>query len=62
RRGDIDYNDHMALSGSISERSITLVRRKEGILPVKKEGRFPVFVAGEAKLFEASLWKDYFKE
>ena len=62
RRGDIDYNDHMALSESISERSITLVRRKEGILPVKKEGRFPVFVAGEAKLFEASLWKDYFKE
>jgi len=62
RRGDIDYNDHMALSESISGRSITLVRRKEGILPVKKEGRFPVFVAGEAKLFEARLWNDYFKE
>ena len=52
----------MALSESISGRSITLVRRKEGILPVKKEGRVPVVVAGETKFFEARLWNDYFKE
>ena len=47
-RVEVDYNTHNALSGHITDMSITLVKQKPGILPVTDGSKAHVVFAGDA--------------
>lgn len=58
-RVEVDYRNHDALSKEITDMSITLVKDKPGILPIPDFCDVPVFVAGEDRFYEPSLWEGY---
>lgn len=61
KKGEVDYGHHQALSGRITDMSITLAKRKEGILPLTEDSKVDIVIAGEGKFFKPFLWKRHFK-
>jgi len=60
--GDFDKGYHIALSREITDRSITPVKIRYGILPVPDGEDVKIVFAGEERFFDLSLWRDYFKK
>lgn len=58
---DVKYNKHERLSVYITEKSITLVKSKSGILPVTKNSSVHLILAGNNKFYYSSPLKKYFK-
>jgi beta-glucosidase-like glycosyl hydrolase len=58
---DVNYNEHKRLSEYITEKSITLVKIKSGILPVTKNSNVHLILAGDNKLYDSSPLKKFFK-
>lgn len=51
----VDYWENVLISKTISEKSMTLVKQKPGILPIKDMRRATVIFAGDAALYENSI-------
>ena len=60
-RRKIDYEHHKALASRITEMSISLVRKKAGLLPVAGRDTVQMIFAGDPELFQASPLKDYYR-
>ena len=60
-RRKIDYEQHKALASGITEMSISLVRKKAGLLPIADRDTVQVIFAGDPALFQASPLKDYYR-
>ncbi len=58
---ELDYHSHKALSAHITDKSITLLKNTEGLLPIRDNDKIHVMFAGENKYFESSLLKNHFK-
>src|SRR3990172_6941264 len=57
RGATVDYNKHDALSRRITEMSMTLIKHREGILPITEEtSQVSVVVAGEEKFYRPHLY------
>src|SRR3990172_7881511 len=57
---EIDFHSNSLISKRMTEMSITVVNKKEGVLPVADDGKIQVFIAGEERLCEKSLWVEKF--
>jgi beta-N-acetylhexosaminidase len=55
---EADYDRHIGLSSSITDRSITLVKHTPGLLPLNEKRDFRIIVAGDPPLPSALLFKD----
>jgi beta-glucosidase-like glycosyl hydrolase len=51
----VDYCENILISKTISEKSITLVKHKPGLLPIKQLRQASVIFAGDAALYENSI-------
>ncbi|MGO9612156.1 MAG: glycoside hydrolase family 3 protein [Dissulfurispiraceae bacterium] len=58
---EVDHVEHQRLSARIFEKSITMVKNTEGILPISASNQPQLIFAGDDKYFEASPLKKYFK-
>jgi beta-glucosidase-like glycosyl hydrolase len=58
---DVDYEKHQRLSSHITETSITLITKKDGILPIQDSKRVHLIFAGENKFHEPSPLRNIFK-
>lgn len=56
--GEVDYNNHKVLSKRITDMSITLLKHRPGILPITNFNKAHIFIAGEDRFYEPSLWGD----
>ncbi len=56
----IDFHSNSLISKRMTEMSLTVVNKKEGVLPVADDGKIQVFIAGEERLCEKSLWVEKF--
>ena len=57
---EIDLHSNSLISKRMTEMSITVVNKKEGVLPVADDGKIQVFIAGEERLCEKLLWVEKF--
>jgi beta-N-acetylhexosaminidase len=57
-RREIDYEHHKSLASLITEMSISLVRKKAGLLPVAGCDKVQLIFAGDPDLFQASPLKN----
>jgi len=60
-RRKIDYEHHKALASRITEMSISLVRKKAGLLPITERDAVHLIFAGDPELFQASPLKNYYR-
>ncbi len=60
KRVEIDFHSNLLISKRMTEMSVTVVNKKEGVLPVADEGKIQVVIAGEERLCEKSLWVENF--
>ena len=60
-RRDIDYEHHKAIASLITEMSISLVRKKAGLLPIADRDAVHLIFAGDPELFQASPLKNYYR-
>jgi beta-glucosidase-like glycosyl hydrolase len=60
-RREIDYEHHKALASLITEMSVSLVRKKAGLLPIAGGDMVQMIFAGDPELFQASPLKKYYK-
>jgi beta-N-acetylhexosaminidase len=58
---EIDYEHHKTLASLITEMSISLVRKKAGLLPIAGRDPVQVIFAGDPELFQASPLKKCYK-
>jgi len=58
---EIDFHSNSLISKRMTEMSITVVNKKEGVLPVADEGKIQVVIAGEERLCKNSLWMEQFR-
>jgi beta-glucosidase-like glycosyl hydrolase len=58
---EIDYEHHKALASLITDMSISLVRKKAGLLPVAGRDTVQLIFAGDPELFQASPLKNCYK-
>ena len=56
-RAEVDQYNNNLLSKHITEKSITLVKHKAGILPVTYKNMVHIVVAGDERLHKPSLWR-----
>lgn len=56
KRGEVDYNNHKVLSKRITDMSITLLKHRPGILPITNFSKAHIFIAGDDRFYEPSLW------
>lgn len=59
KKKKVDYHRHKVLSTHITDTSITLVKRRAGMIPVTNGS---VVFAGEDRFYKPSLWKGYFRD
>src|SRR4030067_2980830 len=57
---EIDLHSNSLILKRMTEMSITVVNKKEGVLSVADDGKIQVFIAGEESLCEKSLWVEKF--
>jgi beta-N-acetylhexosaminidase len=57
----VRYAEHENLSTRISERSITVIQDKKGLLPISLSERDKLIFSGDSKHFSSSPLKKYFK-
>ncbi|MBM4141231.1 MAG: hypothetical protein FJ242_07095 [Nitrospira sp.] len=62
KKAEVDYKQHLKLSEHFTEMSITLVKDKKGLLPISDPSRIHVVFAGDKRLYESSLLKNYFEK
>jgi beta-N-acetylhexosaminidase len=60
-RREIDYERHKALASLITDMSISLVRKKAGLLPIAGRDTAQIIFAGDPELFQASPLKKCYK-
>ena len=58
---EIDFHSNSLISKRMTEMSITVVNKKEGVVPVADEGKIQVVIAGEERLCKNSLWMEQFR-
>ena len=58
---EFDHVEHQRLSSQIFEKSITMVKNTEGILPISESSQLQLIFAGDDKYFDASPLKKFFK-
>ncbi len=58
KKEEVDFNRHSLLSRLITEKSVTLVSKKEGILPVAGTDKIQVVIAGEERLCNKLMWME----
>ncbi len=61
KRAEIDSHSHTLISKRITERSVTVVKNKEGVLPVADDEKIQIVIAGEERLCEQPLWTTQFR-
>jgi len=61
KKTDVDYLQHVNLSEHITGMSITLVKDKNNLLPISDLNRVLVVFAGDKRLYESSLLRNYFR-
>ncbi len=61
KKTDVDYKQHVNLSEHITGMSITLVKDKNNLLPISDLNRVLVVFAGDKRLYESSLLRNYFR-
>lgn len=60
KRVEVDSKSNALISKRITEMSITVVNKKEGVLPVADDDKTHVLIVGENRLCEQSLWVEKF--
>src|SRR4030067_718604 len=61
KRVEVDSHSHTKLSKRMTEMSVSVVNKKEEILPVSDDDKIQVVIAGEERLCEKSLWVTQFR-
>ena len=61
KRVEVDSQSNALISKRMTEMSITVVNKKEGVLPVADDDKIQVVIAGEERLCEQLLWIEQFR-
>ena len=61
KQENIDFHSHTLISKRITEMSVTVVNKKEGVLPVADNEKIQIVIAGEERLCVQPLWKTQFR-
>ncbi len=60
KKTEVNYSFHKTISKQITEMSITLIKNKQGILPIKDLDKVQIVFVGEEDIYKSSLLKNYF--
>lgn len=60
-KANVEYEKHRELSSHITDKSISLIKNSQGVLPIGNKGMVDVLFAGDNEFFGTSVFRGHFK-